>query len=144
MSIQVSSDLVKSAIATRLSTKYPEIDIYKEQVIEGLTYPSFFINLIKITPSHLYKNRYMYEFAMTIHYMVEPDSTSIYQQLENVGCDLLEVLQYIEIGGLRIKGKALDTAKNDNVQITTITYNLPVREVEEDGIKMQKLDINEY
>lgn len=142
MSIQISSDVVKSAISSKLSTRFPDIDIYKEQVIEGITYPSFFINQIRITPIHLFKNRYMYEFLMNVEYMVNPNDIEKYKDLENVGCELLETLSFIEVGGLKIKGKALETFKEKNIQITTIIYNIPIREIEEQGIKMQTLDIN--
>lgn len=41
MSIQVTADVVKSAISKKLSASYPATKIYKEQVVEGMTYPSF-------------------------------------------------------------------------------------------------------
>lgn len=48
MSIQVTADVVKSAISLKLSASYPTTKIYKEQVVEGLNYPSFLLHWLNL------------------------------------------------------------------------------------------------
>lgn len=143
-SIQITSDLVKSAISEKLSTSYPIVDIYKEKVEEGLTYPSFFINQVSIEPIHIHRNKYIYEFMMNINYMVNPSSLTKYKDLDNVGCELIDVLEKITIGNIPIKGKLISVGKQDDVEILVITYSIPVTEEPINGIKMAILDSNEY
>lgn len=144
MSIQVTSDLVKSAISKKLSTSFPNTDVYKEQVVEGISYPSFFINQITLTPVKLYRDKYIYEFLMEVDYFLEPKSLNRYKNLDNVGCELLDVLETIYVENIPIKGRYMNSQKVDDVMVTTVTYKLPVTEQRIKGITMAHLDINEY
>lgn len=143
MSTIVTSDLIKSSIASKLSTLYPSTDIFKEQVVEGLTYPSFFINQISVTPTHMTRNKYLYIFLMNINYYENPSDTQLYKKIENVGVDLIEQLEIITVGALNIKGKNITAEKSDGTLVMTVEYSIPVEKVLEEGIMMEQLDLNE-
>ncbi len=142
MSIQVTADVVKSAISLKLSASYPTTKIYKEQVVEGLNYPSFFITLVKPYVNHLYKNKYMYEFLMNIQYNVDPKIETRYKDLDNMAVDLLETLETIELGGLNLKGKNMNSSKDEATLDFFVTYNVPAMSEEQAGILMRTLELN--
>lgn len=143
--MELTSDVVKSAIATKLHSAFNDIDIYKEKVVEGMTYPSFFINQLLVTPEKMYGNVYMYIFDMAINYIVDTDSTTVYKDLENMGVELLEILDEISIGDIKIKASdGMSTEKTDETQVVFVKYKIQCvkDETNTDEDYMGTLDIN--
>lgn len=79
---------------------------------------------------------------MNVQYNVDPKSETRYKDLDNMAVDLLETLGTIELGGLNLKGKNMNSSKDEATLDFFVTYDLPAMSEEQAGILMRTLELN--
>lgn len=160
MSLEITGEIVKSAIAKKIiagfTSKEVKPVVYKEQIKQGFKYPSFFIWEISKTQKKRMNLVYDRDYLMEIRYALEEDDTKAYEKLEEVGNKLMLLLDTIDIpiriakdetGNIegvrmvRAKGN-IETKKDENVLIVTVTYPITIKYVS-NGIKMKSLNYDE-
>lgn len=106
---------VISIISYTISSNIPDIeDIYKEEVPQGMSTPSFFIYLINTEQDKLLNNRYKRLFKVAIKYFTDKKD-EINQDMYSVADKLTEILEQMEYDNKIIKGRNMDYKIIDDV-----------------------------
>lgn len=133
----ITTEKIKKCITLNLKTLFSDINIYKDTVKQGLTYPCFFVRLIESDQEkkgHFYHRSYMF----TIRYHADPKLENVSDELERVQDMLCESLPVIRNDGLVLKCNPRFEI-SDGVLHVFCDYTLRLtKEVEE--IKMSEID----
>lgn len=130
MSITITGDTVKSAISTAISNSSISTGckIYKEQAKQAFKKPCFFIWPIKVGSDKQLSNRAKQSHQMVVRYFPKDCENPKYSELTDVGTQLMEVLDYIDLGGGDIiRGNALEYEIIDNVLHFFVTYSFHIK-----------------
>ena len=112
--IMNANDVI-SIISYTISSNIPDIeDIYKEEVPQGMSTPSFFIYLINSEQDKLLNNRYKRLFKVAIKYFTDKKD-EINQDMYSVADKLTEILEQMEYDNKIIKGRNMEYKILDDV-----------------------------
>lgn len=136
--MQVTSESIKSAVARELKKKYPNVNLYKNKVKQGLKYPCFFIAQINTSNTKVSKDKYELDYLLNIRYHDE-DPTRV--KLDEVGFTLLGILERIDTENLYLFGRNLRYEITDDVLIFYVNYKVRVIKPIEVS-KLQELELN--
>lgn len=140
----LAGDLIKSALARRLAALFPGITIYKEKVEQGLKYPSFFILQLNVTQEgDLIPYRWL-NFQMNIRYRPTKDYNSKRSELDQLGLDMLDGLEEVEVEGKPLRGRDMNYEIIDGVLQFFINFRMRVKKEQEAGQKMLELENSAY
>lgn len=154
MSLDVTGDIIKSAIARKLVEVFT-VDgikpvVYKEQIKQKFTYPSFFIWQIEVLQKKRMNGVYDREYMMEVRYALKEDDVRAYEKLDEIGNKLLLNLTSIQVPiatekidgkyteGIRqvkVKGD-IEIKKDENILLATMTYPITIVKTE-DEIKLR-------
>lgn len=112
---------IMSGISNKLDTEFKGIDIYTDQIKQGLTEPCFFIRLIKSEQKQIVGERYYRNQSFDIHYFPKTDNTS---ELNDILDKLINALEYIEFDGGLLRGTKMHSETVDGVLHFLVNFNL--------------------
>lgn len=140
----LAGDLIKSALARRLAALFPGITIYKEKVEQGLKYPSFFILQLNVTQEGDLRPYRWLNFQMNIRYRPTKDYNSKRSELDQLGLDMLDGLEEVEVEGKPLRGRDMNYEIIDGVLQFFINFRMRVKKEQEAGQKMLELENSAY
>lgn len=163
---EIMGESIKSAISLKIRSNFaitsgePPITIYptiyKEQVVQGMDKPSFFIWQMDVEQKKLMGNSYERVYQMNVRYHPEENNLRCYQTLADIGNKLLEYLTQIEVpiflgyhddegepieGMKPIRGSQMSFKIVDDVLQVFVTYVVKMKMVEVALPSMETLDI---
>lgn len=134
----IVGDLIKSAVAVKLHVSYPELKIYKEKIEQGLKFPHFFILQINTSKiKELRESGWIY-YQINVRYRPQQDFNSKYSELEQIGVDLFDTLEYIDVSGWPLRGADMNYQIVDGVLQFFVNYRMRIKK-EQELVKMLKL-----
>lgn len=120
MAIKLTGEIVKSAISFKIKNSFATSDsyptIYKEQIVEGMDKPCFFVGILDVSQTKGLGDKHDRTYMMQVRYHVETGQTDLYEQLDQIGNELLDVLRYISI--------PFDSDKPQLLRGTNLSYNI--------------------
>lgn len=140
----LAGDLIKSALARRLAALFPGITIYKEKVEQGLKYPSFFILQLNVTQEGDLRPYKWLNFQMNIRYRPTKDYNSKRSELDQLGLDMIDGLEEVEVEGKPLRGRDMNYEIIDGVLQFFINFRMRVKKEQEAGQKMLELENSVY
>ena len=162
----VTGELIKSAVALRIRQAFavtagdPPVTLYpvitKERTVQGHETPSFFIWQLNMSQEEVAKDVFERTYQMNVRYFPE-ESTKMYEQLDNIGNQLLEALRYIDVPLIvsvtdegeyvlenrKVRGAEMDYKIQDDVLQAFANYTIRVKLPKEELPGMETLAINE-
>lgn len=127
-----------TGISQKLDAEFNGIDIYIDQIKQGLVAPCFFIMLLKPEESQVMGNRYHREHSFDIHYFPKLDSTS---ELYATSDRLMDVLEYIEFDGGLLRGTKRHSEIIDGILHFFINYNFHIIKEKANNPYMEQLKV---
>lgn len=159
MSVEITGESVKSAIARKLAADFgsqtPAPKLYKEQILQNLVKPYFFIWIMDVSQEKLMNRNYTLAYQMNIRYHPKDEDTATYETLSSVAIKLFETLSTIELPVLTliddveveqlkpVVGSQMNYSINDGVLQFYVTYNLRVMKDRIPRVIMNNLEVNE-
>lgn len=140
----LEGDLIKSALARRLGALFPGITVYKEKVEQGLKYPSFFILQLAVNKEDDLRPFQWLNFQMNIRYRPTRDYNSKRSELDQLGLDMMDGLETVEVDGKPLRGRDVNYQIIDGVLQFFINFRMRVKREQEDGEKMLVLENSAY
>ena len=164
---EITGESIKSAISLKINgnfaittgsppvTLYP--NIYKEQIIQGMEKPCFFIWQMDVSQERLRLNHYERVYQMNIRYHPKDDDLKKYETLSDIGNKLLEYLSTIDVpiflGQYDVEGNPIEDKKpvrgtqmsfkiNENVLQVFVTYVVKMKMIKETLPYMEQLFLN--
>lgn len=129
----LQSESIKSAITKTLANRYPDIEIYKNQVKQGVETPCFFvaqINAEKHKTSHIH---HQFDYLFNVRYHADNPTRT---EFDTLGFELLDILEEVDKDGLYIRGKNLRYEITDNVLMFFGNYSIrTVRDKEKNSMQ---------
>ena len=167
MAGEIVGESIKSAISLKIRSSFaitsgePPITIYptiyKEQMVQGMDKPSFFIWQMDVEQEKLMRNNYERVYQMNVRYHPEDNDLKRYQTLADIGNKLLEYLTQIEVpiflGRYDTEGEPIEDMKPirgsqmsfkivDDVLQVFVTYVVKMKLVEAALPYMEQLFLN--
>jgi len=158
---EIMGESIKSAISLKIKNNFTTINgkppiIYKEQMVQGMKKPSFFIWQMDVSQEKLFGKNYERIYQMNIRYHPEDKDLKRYETLADIGNKLLEYLAYIEIPIITkyddkgnpieemkpVKGSQMSFKIVDNILQVFVTYVIRMKLKETQPPFMQQLFIN--
>lgn len=163
---EIMGESIKSAVSLKIKsgfsitsgeppvTIYPTI--YKEQIVQGMAKPSFFIWQMDVEQEKLMRNNYERVYQMNVRYHPEDNDLKRYQTLAIIGNKLLEYLTQVEVPIFLgrydnkrepiedmkpIRGSQMSFKIVDDVLQVFVTYVVKMKMVEAALPFMETLDI---
>ncbi|MEG0297621.1 MAG: hypothetical protein RR620_12955 [Clostridium sp.] len=135
---KILSETVKSAISLKIKSNYPDVNIYKNKVKQGMKMPCFFISQIDTSQEKVSKTVYKRDYVFNIRYHIDASTRT---ELDEVGIDLLGILDQLEIDKDMFFGNKLRYEIIDEVLHVFVNYSIRLVKEDEGGIPMETLDI---
>lgn len=110
------------------------LDVYTENVDQGLNEPCFSIVLIKPKVKQVVDKRYFRSHSFCIYYFPKESIKEAYDIEERLFVDL----EYIDVDGDLVRGKAMHGEYTDGILAFFVTYEVFTRDIE-DKAKMEDL-----
>lgn len=163
----ITGESIKSAIALKIRASFAETKgeppitiyptIYKEQVVQNMELPSFFIWTMDVDQSSVQKNTFERLYQMNVRYHPLDDDLSKYENLEAIALKLSEALSYIEVPIFAgaydlqgqpieekkpVKGKSISHKITDDVLQFYVNYSIRGKIVESKDPHMNEITYN--
>lgn len=130
---------VRMAVVSALNEHFPDIDIYGEEIKQGLEEPCFFVKLFPVSQDREFNRRYTRSHSFDIHFFAK-----INRELHEVAEQLYDCMEYITINGSKIRGKGMRHEIIDGVLHFFIDFDFHVLRKKQSDPKMQTLEQEEY
>lgn len=143
--LTIEGDTILSAVTRALVKAFPDIDVYKETVNQGCTFPYFMIYCEDFSEQKLMRDNYLQTFVISVIYQYKELPETSYCNFNTIGYKLSEILDLIELqNGEKVRG----TNKNwypDNQKLEFyINYTIKVYKEQETKPKMNSQKVNVY
>lgn len=163
----ITGESIKSAIALKIRSAFAKTEgdppitlyptIYKEEVVQNMILPSFFIWTMEVDQTQVQKNVYERMYQMNIRYHPIEEDLRLYENLESIALKLSESLTSIEVpifaGSLNEEGQPIEDKKpvvgrsishkiTDGVLQFFVTYTIRGRIQEIKGPQMNEITYN--
>jgi hypothetical protein len=125
-----------------LSTAFPDMNIYTEQVTQGLVKPAFFIHQIEGVYTQEVGNRYRQEYSLVVRYFSDNPDQDLNADLLAMADDLTEKLETVSYEGETLNGYDMKHEIQDGVLHFFVKLRRYVKRPET-GVKMEELEITE-
>ncbi|WP_339295920.1 DUF6838 family protein [Paenibacillus sp. FSL W7-1279] len=102
---------------------------------QGLTEPCFIVLLLNADHGRIQGRRYGQNHYFNVHYFSATNEDFI-----SIASQLLDVLEWIEIDGMKFRGTGMNFEVIDDVLHFFVDYNYHVMRVKEPGIKMKQME----
>ena len=135
--------MLLDAITHSLATAFPDIPIYTERVLQGMSLPCFSVTTIEASWDTLIGNRYLTWWHMEIRFFpYEDGSASAYENLHDIALQLYGVLEEICYEEDYYFGQRLNHRIADNVLQFMVTYPFLLKRELLPVPLQQQLDVN--
>ncbi|BFH27038.1 hypothetical protein PMJ1TS6_08010 [Paenibacillus melissococcoides] len=125
MVTMVTVNDVRSGVISALNKLYPDMDIYGEEIKQGLEEPCFFVKLFPMSQDRMQGRRYVRYHSFDIHYF--PFSqTDANEEMFEVAEKLLEHMEYIEVAGSICRGTNMEHEIVDGILHFKVDYDFHV------------------
>lgn len=155
---EITGEIIKSAIARNIKQNIKLADnfkIYKERTVQNMSKPCFFIWEMDVGQAKQMRNQYTRDYQMNIRFHAKEDSSKLFEQLSNLGNQLLESLALLQVplrvldpdsnqvieGTKPVKGVEMSFNIVENVLQVYVTYTIRMKKVLDELPIIQKLDI---
>lgn len=135
-SIATINDL-KIGINHTLDAKFPDINIYGEEIKQGFNEPCFFIKILSSSQNKEINRRYKKNVSFDVHYF--SDKEDINSDYNDMSDKLYEMLEYIPIGNSLYRAVGMTHEVVDGVLHFFLQFNFHVLKEIEAAEKMNKL-----
>lgn len=116
------------AIALDLDAEFGSgFTIYTEEIKQGFQEPCFFIAVLEPTQNQIIGNRYLIKHPFDIHFF--PTETGGNAEIYNVAERMMDILEYIAVGGDLLRGSNMRYEVVDGVLHFFVNYDLHVLRV---------------
>lgn len=95
--MMITGITITSAICRKLHERWPDISIYREHIDEDFDEPSFFVWTVNVDVSPMMWNRSTHTHKIEVNMFPKRGNTSLYADLLDVGLELCEVLNSINV-----------------------------------------------
>jgi len=120
------NDIV-SGISRKLNDTFgDDIEIYKEQVKQGLKEPCFIISCINLVSIPIVGERYLRQALFSVNYFPKSGTDAKVECLD-VQDTLCIALEYIDAGDGLLRGTGMSGQIVDGVLVFTVNYDMYVR-----------------
>lgn len=127
MSIELSTQLIHSSIASVLNQIDSSAEIFDNPTQQGTPYPAWYI--VHRSPVERQRecgNRYVLVYQIDIWYLLKQNITRLYDQYTNVAEQLQEAIEYLPIYGY--KDVVVHTYDNSwGLEMNAMKYSLTLR-----------------
>lgn len=120
---EVTINKIRDGVMATLYSHFPNMDIYGEEIKEGLTPPCFFVKMLQTTHRQDLDRRYMRNHFFDIHFFSDGDKN---RDLHNMAENLYDVLELIGIDGVLYRGTGMNHEIVDRVLHFFVEYNFNV------------------
>lgn len=135
----LSGDAIKSAVARRLATLFEGITVYKEKVNQHLKYPHFFILQINLSREKDLAPFNWLNYQLNIRYRPNKSFDSKYSELDQIGLDMMNGLEKIEVEGTPLRPTDMSYQIVDDVLQFFINFRMRVKKEKEERAVMEEL-----
>lgn len=112
---------VRDALISALCDNFPDIEVYGEQIKQELKEPCFFVRLIAPAQDRELGRRYKRYHPFDVHYFAKSN-----EDAHAMAERLFECLEYIEVGGGKVRGDKLRYEIIDGVLHFFVSYDFHV------------------
>lgn len=131
---------VITGISQKLDAEFNGIDIYINQIKQGIGLPCFFIMLLAPSQMQIVGDRYYREQSFDVHYFSKTDNAF---ELNKVSDELMNALEYIVVDDGLLRGTKMHSEVVDGVLHFFVNYNaFTIKEKPKDKY-MQQLKVKE-
>lgn len=132
---------VRSGVISALAKHFPDMDIYGEEIKQGLEEPCFFVKLFPVTQDREIGRRYKRFHSFDIHYFPR-SQTDANEEMFEVAEKLLDHMEYIEVevAGSVCRGAKMESEIVDGVLHFKIDYDFHVLRQKRDEPVMKHLE----
>lgn len=135
----LSGDVVKSAVARRLAALFEGVTVYKEKVNQHLKYPHFFILQLNLSREKDLAPFNWLNYQLNIRYRPNKNFDSQYSELDQIGLDMLDGLESVEVEGVTLRPTDMNYQIVDGVLQFFINFRMRVNKEQKDGAVMEEL-----
>jgi len=130
---------VRSGVISALAKHFPDMDIYGEEIKQGLEEPCFFVKLFPVTQDRMQGRRYSRYHSFDIHYfpLSQVDAN---EEMFEVAESLLDHMEYIEVAGSPCRGKNMEHEIVDGILHFKVDYDFHVLREKKDEPVMKHLE----
>lgn len=130
---------LRIGINQSLDDAFPNVNIYGEEIKQGFKEPCFFVKVLDSDMSKELGRRYKENLDFDVHYF--SDKEDINSDCFYIVDRLCEVLESIEVNGLRFGANKMKHEVIDGVLHFTLQFNHHVFKQLEDVEKMNRLEV---
>ncbi|MEK3735511.1 DUF6838 family protein [Paenibacillus sp. FSL M8-0334] len=128
----MDSERLTHAVMSKLKTTFSWKVYGKNR--QGLIEPCFIVLLLNAAHGRIQGRRYQQSHSFDVHYF------SATNDFMAVASQLLDVLEWVEIDGMKFRGTGMNYEVIDDVLHFYVDYNYHVMRIKEPGIKMGQLE----
>jgi hypothetical protein len=125
---------IRDGVISALDALYPSINIYGEEVKQGLEEPRFFVKVLTAGQNREVNRRYKRMHSFDVHYFSQAN-----EDKHGVAENLYAGLEYIQAAGMPFRGTAMRYEIIDRVLHFFVDYNFHVMRQKDPETKMQTL-----
>jgi len=134
----VLNDII-NGISVALNAEYPGLQIYIDEIEQGMQTPCFLIvNLLNRETQKL-DNRYLREHSFDVHYFPE-SITKPTREAATVGTKLFDVLEYITVNGALVRGTDRRHELVNDVLHFFVDYDVYIHKLKDPAPYMETLE----
>ena len=133
-------EVIRSAVVVKLKQKFPNITVYKEKIEQGLQFPHFFVLPLNTSREKELREKGWISYQLNVRYRPTQDFNSKYGELEQIGTDLLDVLELVTVAGYPLRGYGMNYQIVDGVLQFFINFRMRVKQEQEINAKMETLE----
>lgn len=135
----VTVDDVRKAVISVLDKHFPDIDIYGEEILQGLEEPCFFVKMFPTAQNREFNRRYKRSHSFDIHFFAKTNA-----ERHEMNEQLYEHMEYISMNSGLLRGKKMSGEIIDGVLHFFIDFDFHVLRKKQSDPKMQTLEQEEY
>lgn len=121
---------------TALATHFPNVEVYGEEIKQGLEEPCFFVKLFPVVQDREVGSRYKRYHSFDIHYFPQSETN---EEMFEIAERLMEQLEYIPIGTGLCRGTKMEHEIISGVLHFKVDYDIHVRREKKTEPYMQTL-----
>ncbi|MFX3631855.1 MAG: DUF6838 family protein [Candidatus Pristimantibacillus sp.] len=127
----VTINQVKDGVVRSLKDQYPLVDIYDEEIKQGLTSPCFSVLILNTSQDHLMNHRHKRNNSIVVRYFATTN-----EECHDIAEALYSILRRITLDNGRATGSAMTHEIVDSIMHFFVHYNFHVMDQAQEQPKM--------
>lgn len=133
---EVTVNMIRSGVITTLAEAFPDMEVYGEEIKQGLEAPCFFVALLDFEQTRELNTRFMRYMPFDVHYFPKENSNA---DAHDMAEKLYSLFQFITINGVTYVVTNTKHEIVDEVMHFFFDINFRVKLSEADEVKMRTL-----